>query len=282
MINVGKINKLEVQRETNSGFYLGNEQDDTQVFLPPALATEALSVGDRVSVFVYYDKSRSLIANMKMPMACIDEFAYLRVKQVENYGTFFNWGIEKDLLVPREHQKDSMQMGEYHLVRVCHDAEKKEIFGSCKSGQFIATLRVDLSIGQEVLAFPYKRGPHGFNCIVNNAYLGIFYDNELQSSMRLRQLQKGYVKRIRDDNLIDLSQSPIGIDALKVASETILEKLTANGGYLNLHDQSDPAEIRDCLGMSKKVFKKSLGILLKNKRIQFEDLKIILLKNRRT
>ena len=105
MFNIGKINTLKVIKETGSGYYLGTDDEYTEIFLPPAMATEKLELDQEVDVFVYIDSKDKLIATMSTPLAVADEFVLLRCIEVQEFGAFFDLGIEKHLLVPANEQK---------------------------------------------------------------------------------------------------------------------------------------------------------------------------------
>ena len=104
MIEIGKVNKLTASSENYSGFYLKSDDSDEEIFMPPSLAPENLKIGDILKVFVYMDTTGSLIGTVKTPYAQVGEYAILKAIHVKDFGAFFDWGIEKDLLVPGNEQ----------------------------------------------------------------------------------------------------------------------------------------------------------------------------------
>ncbi|MCB0327218.1 MAG: hypothetical protein KDD52_06335 [Bdellovibrionales bacterium] len=278
MIRVGKMNDLICVRETGSGYFLKDPKGEQEVFLPPALADHEIQKGDKVRVFVYPDKKDQWIATMNRPLACVNEFAWMRVKEVLDFGAFFEWGIEKDLLVPGNQQRRKVRVGEHYIVGVCLEGEGPRIYGTTKINSLIQGSECHLQTGDTVIITPVIREPVGFRCIANQKHIGMIYHNEIFSRLQLHQSYEAYVKKIRSDGYIDFSLQKKGIDRLQLAKDTILHELKKGGGILHLHDRSDSQEIMDRLEMSKKTFKSAVGMLLKDKKIILGEDKILIFK----
>lgn len=271
VINIGKINKLIVDRETNSGYYLRDTESDYEVFMPPSLATEQIVLGDEVKVFIYPDTTGSLIATQKLPVAQVGEYALLRAVSVQEFGSFFEWGIDKDLLVPGNEQKVKVKQNEYYLVRICIEEGTDRIYGSTKLGKFIEETVFDIYPGDKVNITPVQATDLGYKIIINKKYIGMIYSNEIFSPVRINQNYEGVVKKIREDKLVDASLQLQGIANSLSAKDKVLERLKKEGGFMKLHDKSSPEEIYHNLQMSKKTFKNAIGMLYKERLITIED-----------
>jgi predicted RNA-binding protein (virulence factor B family) len=111
----------------------------------------------------------------------------------------------------------------------------------------------------------------GYKVVINNLYSGMIYNNEVFQHIKVGYANSGYVKLVREDNKIDISLQPIGVDNLFAAKESIMNKLEQSKGELNLHDGSSSEMIKEKLGMSKKTFKRAIGMLLKDELITLEN-----------
>ena len=266
MIEIGKKTALMVANETKSGFTLQSEDGD-EVFLPGSMAPRDLAVGQSLVVFVYTDTQGSRIATPEIPLAEVDSFAYLRVKDVTDFGAFFDWGISKDLLVPGNQQKVKVQLGEYHLVRICLEPETGRLFGTTKIGAYTETSDVDLKEKDIVDILPFKKTSLGIQVLIEEKYMGMLYHNEVFSKITLGTKTKGIIKKVRTDGLVDVSLQAQGMKNLRDSSKTILQALEKYNGTLPLTDKSDPRDIKYFLGMSKQTFKRAVGMLYREKKV---------------
>jgi predicted RNA-binding protein (virulence factor B family) len=263
MLEIGKINKLTVARETSSGYYLKDGDEFGEVFLPPKMALENISVGDEIEVFLYIDTKDMVVATCKHPVAVVGEYALLNCIEEQDFGAFFSWGIEKDLLVPGNEQKISIRKGDEAVVRICLEEGTDRVFGTTKFGQLIPVDESDL----------------GIRVIVNKKYLGIIYHSEVFSTVKIGVEIDGYVKKLREDGLVDAALQIQGIKNLDKSKIKIMEFLIKKGGISHLHDKSSPEEISDLLGMSKKTFKSAIGMLYRDKKIIISKDGIAIVKN---
>jgi len=122
-------------------------------------------------------------------------------------------------------------------------------------------------LGQEVALLIYQETEIGYKAIIDQLYGGLLYKNELTKPLKAGMLLTGYVKPIRPDGKIDLSLRPVGHTNIEPNAEKILAKLNANEGYLPYTDKSDPKAINAEFGISKKLFKKAIGSLYKQKLV---------------
>ena len=266
---LGKYLPLKIIRITESGAYLMAGHDELE--LPPTQLPEGVKEGDNISVFIYKDQTDKLCATTKKPLALVNEAAYLTVKDNSNVGSFMDWGLVRDLLVPFREQKDQMKVGKDYLVYVYIDEETDRIAGSTRMNKFISNNEVKLSEGQEVEILVCDQTDLGYNVIIENKYWGLIYKNEVFRNISRGEKTKAYVKKIRAENKIDISLQKQGYDEVSSASDQIMDKLVKNQGFLSLNDKSDPKDIYKELQMSKKTFKKATGWLFRNRKIEITD-----------
>ncbi|RNI29860.1 GntR family transcriptional regulator [Rufibacter immobilis] len=266
MLHLGDYNYLEILRDLEHGLYLGS--DDGDVLLPRKYVPAGAQVGDMISVFVYRDSEDRLIATTLEPKAKVDQFACLQVRDVNNYGAFLDWGLEKDLFVPYKNQHDDLYPGQWALVYIYLDDNSDRLVGSSKLAPYLSYDPISLQEGEEVQLLIGPEKALGYQVIVNNSYLGMLYRNEVFRPLQPGEYTQGYVKKVREDNKLDVSLQKQGYDEVEQAAQTILQRLQAENGWLPLTDKSAPELIYDTLGMSKKTFKKALGNLYKRGAVQ--------------
>lgn len=267
MIEIGKVHNLLVERKAPSGFYLKSEGTFDEVFMPELLSPRKIEIGDRFDAFVYLDSNGKLIATAQLPYAQVGEYALLRCIETQEFGSFFDWGIEKDLLVPGNEQKISVKQYENYIVRVCLEEETDRVYGTTKLGKYIEATEFDIKVGDKVKVTAGIESELGFRVIINKKYIGMLYANEIFFQVEEGQTYDGVVKKIRDDGLVDAALQVQGIKNLVEAKEKILENLKSNQGSSPLHDKSSPDSIKGTLGMSKKTFKSAIGMLYKERKI---------------
>lgn len=261
------MNSLNVNRETSSGYYLSGPDGLDEVFLPPALATTDIEIGQMLDVFVYVDNKQQLIATMKIPHAVVGEYALLTAIDIQEFGAFFDWGIEKHLLLPGNEQAFKVYKNCEYLVRVCLEEGTDRVFGTTKIGKYIRDSVFDIAVGDKVKMVAAEETELGFRVIINKKFIGQIYFSEIFNEVKIGEEVDGFVKKIREDGLVDAALQIQGIKNLDQSKSKILKYLYDNNGKCHLHDRSDPIEIRAVLGMSKKTFKSAIGMLYKDKRI---------------
>lgn len=266
MIEVGKVNTLKVLRETEVGFYLGDE-DRNEVLLPISYAKEKYKSGKFLEVFVYPDADGKAIATTSKPYININEFAYLRVVSVNDIGAFLDWGIEKDLLVPFSEQKHKLTEDNFYVVFVYLDEVTNRIVASTKIDKFLDNEELTVKEGEEVDLIVYEESPLGFSAIINGQHQGLIYHNDIYKEVEIGDEMKGFVKNIREDKLIDLSFQKSGFKNVLDSTDVVMEYLQKHNGFVDLHDKSTPEEISIRLSMSKATFKKAIGILYRHRKI---------------
>ncbi len=274
MLPTGYSYSLNVTRIDQTGAWL--DADQQEVLLPRREFPGELTIGMQVEVFIFLDRDARQRATTRHPAAEVDQFAFLQARSVGPHGTFLDWGLEKDLLCPFSEQPQRMLEGRRYLVRICHDQQGRPI-ASARLDRFVEKENQDLREGDEVELLLWAFTDLGLKTIVNNRYEALLYKDEVDQSLKRGQTRRGFVLRIREDRRIDISLRRPGAAGVNDARQVILSALDATG-FLPLHDQSAPENIRNTLGLSKKVFKKAVGGLYKEGIVELTDSGIRLIK----
>ncbi|MCK4465702.1 MAG: GntR family transcriptional regulator [Bacteroidales bacterium] len=277
MIEIGRYNELRILRQTSVGLYLGDESGE-DVLLPNKYCPESFNLEDNIEVFVYRDYAGRKVATNLTPKIFLNEFALLQVTAVADVGAFMDWGMEKDLMVPFKEQRQKMEEGRWYIVYLDIDKKTDRLYASNKIEKFLQNEVLTLEEGEEVELLVLQKTDIGFSVIVNNAHKGLIFKNEIFKELNIGDKLNGFVKKIREDNKIDISIQPIGYDNFNdTNSELIYRTLVKNKGFLAVTDKSSPDEIYLQFGISKKAFKKSIGALYKQRKItiQLKGIKLI-------
>ena len=270
MVDVGKYNTLKVVKCLDFGVYLDGG-DGLEILLPLRYVPKGTEPGDEIEVFIYHDNEGRLIATTAHPLAIVGEFQYMEVKDVNNAGAFLEWGIMKDLLVPFKEQKMPMREGRWYLVYVRLDHVTGRIMASARIERFLNNVPADYTYNQEVSLLVTDETNFGYKVIVNNQHWGLIYYNEVFQRLERGEHLKGYVKEVREDDKIDISLSPLGYQRVEGIAATILNALKLQGGFIAVHDKSDPELIYSLFRCSKKAFKQAIGALYKQHLILLES-----------
>ena len=280
-MKVGEYNTLKILRGTGVGMYLGDDEGN-DVLLPHKYIPENAVIGEDIEVFIYRDSEDRLIATNLKPLILLNQFAVLEVVAVTGIGAFLDWGLEKDLFVPFKEQNHKLQTGQWVPVYLYLDTQTDRLVASAKVNKFFKNDQIEnLEIGQEVDLMVFERTDLGHNVVINNLYKGLVFENETFRRIAWGDNLKGFIKNIREDGKIDVSLQPIGFRKyIEPAAQQILNKLKQNNGILHLSDHSDPIEIMEVLEMSKKSFKKAIGGLYKDKKIDILTDSIVILEEK--
>lgn len=271
---IGKQTKLIILRRSEPGVYL-NAGELGEVLLPNRYVDDELQEGDEILVFLYLDAKNRLIASVLEPKIQRDEFAYLRCKELSNHGAFMDWGLEaKDLLVPFSEQKVDLQEGFSYIIFCYFDDNTKRLVGSANINKFLDLVPPDYEPNQKVEIVISGVLEIGYTCIINHSHGGMIYHNEVYESIRVGQKMTAYIKKVREDEKIDVSIHPLGVERFESKTTDIVSFIKENGGQMFITDKSDPELIRTTFGMSKKAFKKALGVLYKDRLIDIQPDKI--------
>ncbi|HEV7381937.1 MAG TPA: S1-like domain-containing RNA-binding protein [Dyadobacter sp.] len=270
MLFIGKYNLLTIERVTSVGMFL-SEVEGEEVLLPNQYLTDEMQVGDTIRVFVYLDSEDRPVATTETPKIVRNEFACLEVTDVSEYGAFMDWGLIKDLFVPFREQSVPMKLGEWHVVFLYLDNKSSRLIASTKIDRFLENERLTVQEGDEVDLLVWQKTDLGYNAIVNQYHKGLIYHNEVFRDLKPGDSLKGYVKKIRPENKLDISLQKAGGEHIEPSAQQILSELKKAGGFLNLSDTSSPEDIYRVFQISKKVFKKAIGGLYKQGIIRIGD-----------
>lgn len=266
MKELGIISRLLINRFTPNGAYLAL-QEGGELLLPQGYLTGDEKEGDEVEVFVYTDSEDRPVAVKERPNALLDEFAVMEVKQVTSIGAFMDWGLQKDLFVPKNEMGKEMLPGSKYLIRVCQDFRTDRLIGVAKHRDFILDDTQGFEEGQEVEVLVFDKTDMGYKVLIENSFEGLIYLNETFEAVEIGDRKRAFVKNRRDDGKLDLQWTPLGRQKYEEGAEKILAFLE-DSKFLPLHDKSSPEEIKKSLGMSKKHFKQAIGQLYKLKKIK--------------
>ncbi len=262
MITIGDYNRLKVKQLYKGGVYF--EAGEKEIFLTKRETPLEIKTGDELTVFVYNKTKDVLGATLKKPFAVVNEFAALKVLSIESFGAFLDWGIEKDLFLPNRRQTKPLRVGDTVVVRLVPDYEGEGIIGDMDIDLYFEQDTSTLSEDSQVDLIVYALTPLGFSVIVNKKYPGLVYRSEGYREPEIGDRLSGYIAKIRDDGKLDISLKRKGYTAVLDSSSTLLRAIEDAGGFLPLHDKSSPESIRQQLGMSKKLFKKTAGGLYRD------------------
>lgn len=262
MIRAANYHTLTIARATDNGLYLIDEGGENEVLLPNRYVPEKYEMGQEMEVFVYTDSEDRPVATTDKPKITEGGLATLQAIGFNFHGTFLDWGLPKDLFVPKRNQQAPMQVGEWYVVSLYVDNVTGRPVGTSKLGKIINNDEITVRPKEEVDILLAVRKDMGYRVVINNKHWGMLYDNQIFTDVKLGMTMKAYVRKIADDHRIDVSLQQEGFDQVKVAADEIMKLIDENGGTLPIGDRSDPEEVRMLTGMSKKIFKRAVGFLM--------------------
>jgi len=269
-LKIGEINILVIDRDTTPGLFL-RALDESDILLPNQYVTDAMHIGDTIDVFVYTDSEDRPVATTATPKAMVNQIAFVEVVDTTAIGAFVDWGLPKDLFVPRVYQKRPFTVGEKRLIRVILDEKTNRLVGTEKiSGALIdapKTFYPNTPVSFMIIA----KTPLGYKAIVDHYYEGMIYSNEIFETVHVGDVKNGFIKQRRDDGKLDLSLQMIGKAKSGDAANKIYEMLQQNGGMLPYNYKSDPDSIQRTFGLSKKNFKSALTELTNTGKITIKE-----------
>tara|TARA_R110002096_G_scaffold355167_1_gene548385 strand:- start:10 stop:840 length:831 start_codon:yes stop_codon:yes gene_type:complete len=270
MIKLGEYNALEILRDTEPGLFLGDGAEG-EVLLPNRYVPEVFEIGEKIEVFVYLDNEERPVATTDKPYVKSGDFALLRCNQVTDFGAFLDWGLVKELFCPFREQAFKMKAGGWYLVHCYLDDETERLVASSKTNRFLDNKELTVAQFDEVDLIVSHPSELGMNVIVNKTHLGLVFKDDIYKDISVGDRIKGIVKKVRNDNKLDISLNQIGYRNIEPNAEQILNELHDNGGFIPLSDKSDPEQIKAMLQMSKKSFKKAIGALYKDRLITIDQ-----------
>ena len=270
-LRLGEKQTLVIVKKVEFGVYLATkEAPEDKVLLPAKQVPEGAKVGDELEVFLYRDSSDRLISTTRTPKLCMGQVALLTVVQVGKVGAFLDWGLEKDLLLPFKQQTRKVKTGEQVLAALYID----------KSGRLCATMKVYQLLRTDS---PYKKDDmvsgtvyelsrdFGVFVAVDDQYSAMIPKREVYGKMYIGQRIEARVTAVKPDGKLDLSIRGKIPEQMDADADKVFGRIEKNGGMLPFTDKADPERIKSEMGMSKAAFKRAVGRLLKQGKIQIDN-----------
>jgi len=276
MIRIGEYNTLTVKKELNFGLILDDGREG--ILLPKRFVPRGARPGDTLKVFLYHDGEDRLIATTQEPFGVLGDIVRLRVVSVTPLGAFLDWGLMKDLFVPKSKQLSGMRLGGDYLVKIYLDEQTGRLAATEKIEPFLSN--EDLTVKEKDLVdlTVLRRSDIGYVVIINNRHTGVLHFNEIFRDIRVGDRFKGFIKNIvaadqspSGETQIDVVAGAPGYERTEDASTKIIRLLKEHKGFLPYHDKSEPEAIYSFFGMSKKTFKMTTGRLYKEKKITITE-----------
>lgn len=272
MIELGKLQKLEVIRETSVGVYLNSDTQNEieDVLLPKRQVPRGTEIGDKIEVFIYKDSEDRIIATTKTPKLTINTLAKLKVIDVTRIGVFLDWGLDKDLLLPFNEQSTRVQKGKEYLVGLYVD----------KSERLCATMDINKLLSarssykkDDMVSGTVYNVKKGFGALVavEDQYYGLIHDAHVYTTYHTGDQVEVRILKVREDGKLDLSPREKAYKQMDHDAGMILEKLDVSGGFLPFNDKSSPEDIKKHFNMSKGAFKRAIGGLFKERKIKITE-----------
>lgn len=274
MVEIGQIYDLEVVKVVDFGVYLDADELG-EVLLPQRHVPEDIFVGDSLQVFLYHDSEDRFVATTQTPKALVGEFAYLNVVDESGIGAFLDIGLDKDILLPLAEQHRPVEVGSSYLVYLYLDRVDGRIVASSKIDKFLFDEKQHRFQAQQAADLIIANTTDlGYKVIINHSHWGVLHKSDLRQGDKMIRLSfgqsiKGYIKHVRPDGRIDVSLESSKA-ALDKNAAIVLKHLRENGGFSDIHDKSDPADIKRVFHLSKNAFKRAVGNLYKQKIIAIE------------
>ena len=267
MADLGKWNSLEVVRLEDRGAYLDGHESG-EILLPTYEGGQGVQLGSWMRVFIYNDSEDRLIATTKEPKIIVGECAALKVVQVNNAGAFLDWGLAKDLMLPYGEQKRKVSQGVTVMVQAYVDEKSGRIAATTKLGRFLGKERRTFLEDEQVDIIVVRRSTNGYNVIVEGTHWGMIYHDQIFQPISIGDRLKGYVLTLREDDKVDIILQKPGAEKVGTLAEQIMTKLEQGDGFIEVGDKSDALAIQAMFGVSKKTYKKALGQLYKERKVQ--------------
>ena len=284
MVRVGEYNHLKVARSVDFGLYLDDGGEG--LLLPKRFVPPGTAIGDELKVFVYHDGEDRLIATTQQPKGVLGDIVKLRAVSVTPQGAFLDMGLMKDIFVPKSKQVMGMRPNGDYLVKIYLDEQTGRIAATEKLEPFLSNEELTVKELEVVDLIVYRRTDIGYVCIINNQHTGVLHFNEIYRNIQVGDKFQGFIKKIypeskdKDDRFrIDVAAGKPGYNRVEDEAGKVLRLLKENNGYLPYHDKSNPEEIYDFFGMSKKTFKMTTGNLYRERKITFEKTGIKLIED---
>jgi predicted RNA-binding protein (virulence factor B family) len=267
MVKMGEYNVLKVIKEKSMGVFL--DDGDVGILLPKRFVPAGVKIGDELEVFLYHDGEDRPIATTQKPLGVLGDIVKLKAISVTHQGAFLDWGLMKDLFIPKSKIVGFMAANGEYLVKIVKDEQTGRLAATQKLEPFLSNETLTVNVKDEVDLIVYRQTDIGYEVIINNIHKGILHNNEIYRNINIGDRFKGFIKNILPENKIDVAAGKSGYTRVEDESEKILRLLKENDGYLPYHDKSSPEDIYSFFAMSKKTFKMTTGNLYKQHKISF-------------
>ncbi len=267
MVKMGEFNVLKVIKEKAMGIFL--DDGDVGILLPKRYVPAGTKIGDELKVFLYHDGEDRPIATTQKPFGILGDIVKLKAVNVTNQGAFLDWGLMKDLFIPKSKMNHFMQLNGEYLVKIVLDEQTGRLAATEKLEPFLSNEELTIQVKDEVDLLVYRQTDIGYEVIINNIHKGILHNNEIYRRIAIGDTFRGFIKNILPENKIDVAAGKPGYTRVEDETEKVLRLLKENDGYLPYHDKSSPEEIYSFFAMSKKTFKMTTGNLYKQHKIVF-------------
>ncbi len=268
MAQIGNYNTLKVIKKVDFGLYLDGGEDG-EILLPKRFVPKGIREGDELRVFLYHDSENRIIATTQQPKGILGDIVMLEAVSATNQGAFMDWGLMKDLFVPLSQQDARMRLGGHYLVKIYKDEQTGRIAATSRISRFIDNDILTVKEHDPVQLLVWRRSDLGYVVIINNIHEGLMHYNEVFKDLEPGDRLEGFIKRIKEENKIDVVPGQKGYDKVESESDKVWRLLQENDGYLPYNDKSAPEEIYHFFEMSKKTFKMATGALFKQRKIIF-------------
>ena len=269
MIKIGEYNLMKVIKEKPMGVFLDDGEEG--ILLPKRFVPRGARAGDELKVFLYHDGEDRVIATTLQPKGVLGDIVKLRVVSITGHGAFLDWGLMKDLFVPKSQQISFMRPGGDYLVKIYLDEQTGRLAATERIEQFLSNETLTVKEKEVVNLLVYRQSDLGYVVIINNVHTGLLHFSEVFRDIEIGDRFPGFIKTILPENKIDVIAGKPGYNRVEDESEKVLRLLKENNGYLPYHDKSSPEEIYSFFAMSKKTFKMTTGALYKQRKIEFTE-----------
>ena len=267
MVKMGEYNVLKVIKEKQMGFFL--DDGDIGILLPTRFVPPSTKIGDELKVFLYHDGEDRPIATTQQPYGVLGDIVKLKVISVTPHGAFLDWGLMKDLFIPRSKQVSFMRTGGEYLVKIVMDEQTGRLAATEKIEFFLSNEVLTVKEKEDVDLLVYRKSDLGYVVIINNKHTGLLHFNEVYRNIEIGDRFPGFIKNILPENKINVAAGKSGYERVEGETEKVIRLLKENDGYLPYHDKSSPEDIYTFFAMSKKTFKMTTGNLYKQHKLEF-------------
>ena len=266
MVKMGEYNILKVIKEKSMGVFL--DDGENGILLPKRFVPAGTAIGDELKVFLYHDGEDRPIATTQQPLGILGDIVKLKVVSTNHQGAFLDWGLMKDLFVPKSKQANFMRVNGEYLVKIVMDEQTVRLAATEKLDPFLSNETLSVKEKDVVNLLVYRRSDIGYVVIINNVHTGLLHFNEVYRPIEIGDRFPGFIKNILPENKINVVAGKPGYTRVEDESEKVLRLLNENNGFLPYHDKSSPEEIYSFFGMSKKTFKMTTGKLYKLRKVE--------------